>query len=295
MFSNHLVPYAIGKDSCPVASVVISTLENEAFECSKEALDFCERALCKQINREISFEESSAILKQYAHTNLPAIMVSKILDAFDNHKPEKATGAINDFHKKCRMWNSEEDILLLAAIHKYGLGDWKSISVFVGGGRSRSQCSQRWGRALDPRITKVPWSAQEESKLLELVTEHGEHSWATVAKSLGTRSDVQCRYRYYQVIKRKNSLVKPEPQVAKTVSNIVPQQIYNNPIPKAPTHIEVLKRFDFHEISPVNPFFNKNLFNCPLEELIPPLKPRIKKLSEPASPITLLPTFITVF
>jgi len=224
---------------------------------------------------------------------MPAIMVSKILNAYDNHVPEKVTGTVNIEHKKCRMWNSEEDILLLAAIHKYGLGDWKSISIFVGGGRSRSQCSQRWGRALDPHITKVPWDAEEEQRLIELVAEHGEHSWASVAKKLGTRSDVQCRYRYYQIIKRKNSAAKEEKQIVQPAPCIPQKQIVTQRISLYPSPIDFIEKISIRELPSFDTFFSKNLFNCPLEELIPPLKPRVKKISEPTSPIN-LPQFIPV-
>ena len=189
------------KYSCPLASVAINLLENEAINCSKEQIKICEKALCDQINRTISYEESSEILIKNIHTDLPSNFIYKVLDAYDNHKIEKKITQTQLMgNKKCRMWNRSEDILLLAAIHKYGLGDWKSISIFVGGGRSRSQCSQRWGRALDPRITKVAWDSAEEQRLCEIVSEVGEHSWANVAKRLGTRSDVQCRYRYYQIL-----------------------------------------------------------------------------------------------
>lgn len=103
------------------------------------------------------------------------------------------------------LWRQEEDILLLAAIHRYGLGDWKSISHFVGNGRTRSQCSQRWGRALDPKIAKIPWSKEEDDNLLKLVQEFGPHTWAKIARNMSSRSDVQCRYRYIQLMKKEHS------------------------------------------------------------------------------------------
>jgi hypothetical protein len=293
MFSNQHVPYANGKNSCPVASIVISTLENEAFDCSREAMDLCEKALCKQINREISYEKCSEILTKHAHTNGPAVMVQKILNAFDNHKPVKASESELRQHKKCRMWNAEEDILLLAAIHKFGLGDWKSISNFVGGGRSRSQCSQRWGRALDPRIAKVAWDANEEQRLINLVAEHGEHSWAIVSKKLGTRSDVQCRYRYYQIVKKGNALIKPEPRFYKQ-PHIVQKQVYRVVTP-TPQHVEVQEQYNYPQLYSIDMLFNQNLFNCPIDQLIPPLKPRTKRLSEPSSPIAIPSQFVSVY
>lgn len=278
---------AKGKDSCPLASVVYASLEAKAYCTAPNAMAICEKAICDQINRKISYEECCQILSFNAHTIVPATMISKVLHAFDYHMPDigEPTETRNIDHRRCRMWRPEEDILLLAAIHKFGLGDWKSISQFVGGDRSRSQCSQRWGRALDPRITKLPWGAEEEQQLVDLVAELGEHSWANVAKRLGTRSDVQCRYRYYQISKRKPSLkAKPEidsppPQSPPSVMNyFVGQQ---NSLPK------VEETIPLPTIAHVDILFGKNLFDCPIDELIPPLRPKSSRSSEPSSPINI--------
>jgi hypothetical protein len=110
------------------------------------------------------------------------------------------TGARN----KTRPWSAQEDTRLLAAIRRFGLTGgpvWSTIAEFVGNGRSRSQCSQRWIRVLDPRISKAPWTAHEEQLLLDQVARHGEKAWMKVACELGSRSDVQCRYRYMQIQK----------------------------------------------------------------------------------------------
>jgi hypothetical protein len=73
------------------------------------------------------------------------------------------------------------------------------VSAFVGGGRSRAQCSQRWVRGLDPRISKGQWSAQQEERLVEIVRTRGSHMWSQIAAELGNRSDVQCRYHFFQM------------------------------------------------------------------------------------------------
>jgi hypothetical protein len=103
---------------------------------------------------------------------------------------------------KTRSWTSEEDNRLLAGVHKFGLGagsTWSAIAEFVGNGRSRSQCSQRWIRVLDPRICKTQWTREEDRALLEFVGLYGEKSWMKIGVELGNRSDVQCRYRYLQL------------------------------------------------------------------------------------------------
>jgi hypothetical protein len=102
---------------------------------------------------------------------------------------------------KTKQWTAVEDARLLAGIRKHGLENWSSVARFVGSGRSRSQCSQRWQRGLDPRISRSPWTAREDTILRSLVAQYGEKSWIRVSTELWNRSDVQCRYRYMQLQK----------------------------------------------------------------------------------------------
>jgi hypothetical protein len=71
----------------------------------------------------------------------------------------------------------------------------------VGNSRTRSQCSQRWQRGLDPRISRRPWAREEGTALARAVAICGEKAWIRVSQELGNRSDVQCRYRYSQIRK----------------------------------------------------------------------------------------------
>lgn len=102
---------------------------------------------------------------------------------------------------KSKPWTQYEDQRLLAGIHKVGLESWNNVAAFVGNGRTRSQCSQRWNRGLNPKISKTCWSHDEEVKLLEYVEKFGERAWTRIANEFGNRSDVQCRYRYQQLSK----------------------------------------------------------------------------------------------
>ena len=121
--------------------------------------------------------------------------------------------------KKTRTWTNMEDIRLLKAIHKLGLENWNEVSQFVGNGRTRSQCSQRWIRVLDPRISKSNWTKEEEAKLVELVLLYGEKSWAKVSSKMGNRSDVQCRYRFQQIPKSQILQYQKEPSAESTSSS----------------------------------------------------------------------------
>jgi hypothetical protein len=103
--------------------------------------------------------------------------------------------------QKPRQWSQAEDNRLIAAVHRLGPESWWSIAQFVGGGRTRAQCAQRWFRGLDPRLSREDWSFAEEEQLLTLVAEHGSKKWTTIASQIGNRSDVQCRYHFLQLQK----------------------------------------------------------------------------------------------
>jgi hypothetical protein len=120
--------------------------------------------------------------------------------------PEHARTA----HRTTRPWQPYEDQRLLCGMYRFGIENWTAISKFVGNGRTRSQCSQRWYRGLDPAISKSAWSEDEEARLLALVASLGEGSWTKIAARLGNRSDVQCRYRYKHIRKAGRRLPPPE-------------------------------------------------------------------------------------
>lgn len=150
-------------------------------------------------------EEISVYLMQTIHTLQPLLKVYNLLAMNENtytksFKQERAK----------RPWSHVEDNRLLAAVNKLGISDWEAIAKFVGNGRSRPQCSQRWKRALDPRISREPWTKAEEQKLIDLVHEYGPKGWGRISMLMGRRSDLQCRYRYEQIRKKQREECKKD-------------------------------------------------------------------------------------
>jgi hypothetical protein len=130
---------------------------------------------------------------------------------------------------KTHPWTAYEDQRLLAGVHRFGARDWQTVARFVGNGRSKAQCSQRWSRGLDPKIDKSAWSEQDDQQLLGLISRYGEGCWTAVSREIGNRSDVQCRYRYTQLQKQEGFVVpvteKP-PDKAKAITPIeVPARV----------------------------------------------------------------------
>lgn len=109
-----------------------------------------------------------------------------------------------DIHKKTHAWTANEDQRLCDAVREFGTDNWTLIAQFVGNGRTRAQCSQRWLRGLNPSISKTLWSEEEDNLLIDTVKRLGSKSWGKIAAVLGNRCDVQCRYRYNILVRTKH-------------------------------------------------------------------------------------------
>ena len=135
---------------------------------------------------------------------------------------------------KARNWTVYEDQRLFAGVRKFGLNNWPLVAQFVGNWRTRSQCSQRWFRGLNPSLCKGPWTEQEETKLLQLVNEFGEKSWKRIASVFGNRSDVQCRYHFQQMQKHKETETqtpaKPISPRLDDVPDVQVKDIFQSPV-----------------------------------------------------------------
>ena len=153
-----------------------------------------------------SFFECCEMSNKMINTSQPIERLRDILNVSNEPIPFDENSQVFDSNsrKKSRTWSTIEDNRLIAGIFRYGIDNWTSISRFVGNGRSRSQCSQRWQRGLDPHLSKDQWSPTEEAYLMQLVSCYGEKSWTQISTKMGNRSDVQCRYRYRQILKEKN-------------------------------------------------------------------------------------------
>lgn len=157
------------------------------------------------VNIEHNFK--NPIYQFTSSSNLPSASLS-------NAKPNAANynnlGLIGNganspiIRRHTRQWTREEDNRLCEATKILGTQSWQAVAMYVGNGRNQSQCSQRWQRVLDPKIKKTTWTESEDQKLLKFVNEFGTQRWMRISNEFGNRSDVQCRYRYYQLLKKKS-------------------------------------------------------------------------------------------
>jgi hypothetical protein len=145
----------------------------------------------------------AAMLDHYINNRQPLERISAILQTCSEPPLETyhdySADAPGQSRRKPRTWSAAEDIRLLAGIHRFGLENWGIVAGFVGNGRTRAQCAQRWVRGLDPRISKDQWSEEDDQRLIQLVREEGATGWSKIAAGIGNRSDVQCRDHFFQL------------------------------------------------------------------------------------------------
>ena len=203
-------------DTTPLLDVAVYGIQSESQNLSEEIIEETRNLLQLLISGSMSYEKCREKVAEIAgQSGVDA--VNKVNDVLNvPEAPLNDPNLVNDAMKRrAHSWSPEEDKRLLYGITKFGLSNWADISKFVGNGRSRSQCSQRWHRSLNPRICKDRWTTEDDQKLEQYVKMYGDHSWTKVAQALGCRADVQCRYRYQLILKRKQAqqtAIKPKIQ-----------------------------------------------------------------------------------
>lgn len=108
-------------------------------------------------------------------------------------------------------WTEPEDLLLIAAVNKYGPQDWRRVAAAVPG-RNGAQCRARWIDVLDYKRNSSTWSLDEDEALLVGVQIFGRResgrgrgdvsasdNYSKVAKLIAGRntSDVKARIRTF--------------------------------------------------------------------------------------------------
>jgi hypothetical protein len=186
----------------PLVEVAMAFVRVAAPHFDDEALlESIRDSFASFLSNDLPREHLAAILEQHVGSTQPLERIETILQVPADPPPHVASAPDSNpgLRKKPRPWCVNEDNRLFAGIHWFGLENWGHVAKFVGPNRTRAQCAQRWVRGLDPRISKDQWSSEDEVKLITLMREKGCRIWTAIAAGMGNRSDVQCRYHFFQM------------------------------------------------------------------------------------------------
>jgi hypothetical protein len=189
--------------AAPLIAVIMSHVEENA-RVSEATVSLLHEHVRGFLEQRVTFAEAAEVFHRCTGTCAPLERLRDIIHTGDTPLPNGALQPGWFGRRHIRPWTLWEDQRLLAGIYRVGLDSWDIVADFVGNGRTRAQCCQRWCRGLDPAIAKDAWTAENDDRLLTLVALHGSKSWTQIACELGNRCDVQCRYRYGQLAKTAN-------------------------------------------------------------------------------------------
>jgi hypothetical protein len=99
-----------------------------------------------------------------------------------------------------RPWSQEDDAILHALVRETNGTDWNYIGTTLK--RPASECFSRSFAILHPLLVPASFSADDDAILSELVKEHGEGAWSTIAIEMGTgHTESQLATRWTKTLK----------------------------------------------------------------------------------------------
>jgi hypothetical protein len=116
--------------------------------------------------------------------------------------PRKLTAMSATPHTPRPKFNftAQEDMVLKNLVAEFGEDNWNLIASRIPA-RNPRQCKDRWTNYLSPGVTMIPWTPEEDDRLIAKVQEFGRR-WVRIAEFFPMRTDVHIKNRYIVLQRR---------------------------------------------------------------------------------------------
>jgi hypothetical protein len=106
-------------------------------------------------------------------------------------------------------WTRHEDETIIKFVTTNGTKSWAKLSELLPG-RIGKQCRERWVNALDPSVDRGPWRPEEDTLLLKLHEQFGNH-WSKISEAMPNRSDNAIKNRWHSTLSKRQKTGTPAP------------------------------------------------------------------------------------
>ena len=113
--------------------------------------------------------------------------------------------AAPDQRRHKNKFTSQEDRDLLALVEQHGTKQWDRIADSLPG-RSARQCRDRWKNYLAPNVNQMPWTREEDQRLLQLYQLVGPR-WSKIGATFPGRTSVSVKNRWHKLHRIQMKLV----------------------------------------------------------------------------------------
>lgn len=97
------------------------------------------------------------------------------------------------------VFTKQENRAIMEYVEGYGDNAFKNMPNNFLPGRSIIQIRNHYRIALKHNGTILPWTKEEDAKLMAYVEERGTNDWSAIAQSLQTHNRISCRTRYLTI------------------------------------------------------------------------------------------------
>ena len=161
-------------------------------------------------------KEEDALLTQIA-THSETISWRTIAQYFPNKTAPQLAGRWEKVLNPTLIkgsWTREEDEIILRFVAENGDKDWAKLALLLRG-RTGKQCRERFKNHLDPNVSKLTWTEEEDNRLIDLHNKYG-NAWTKIATFFEGRTDNCIKNRWNSTLKKRlERLEKGEPLVMK--------------------------------------------------------------------------------